>query len=73
MQIDIWSDSVCPWCSIGKRRFEAALARFTHRDDVTVRWHSYELDPYIPRNVSYCTINATTLVCPLLRPNITKL
>jgi predicted DsbA family dithiol-disulfide isomerase len=46
--VDIWSDVVCPWCYIGKRRFEAALARFEHRDDVDVRWHSFELDPTAP-------------------------
>jgi predicted DsbA family dithiol-disulfide isomerase len=46
--VEIWSDVVCPWCYIGKRRFEAALARFEHRDEVTVLWRSYELDPSLP-------------------------
>jgi predicted DsbA family dithiol-disulfide isomerase len=45
VNIDIWSDVVCPWCYIGKRRFEAALGRFDHREQVTVTWHSYQLDP----------------------------
>ena len=45
MNIDIWSDVVCPWCYIGKRRFESALERFDHRDEVVVTWHSYQLDP----------------------------
>jgi predicted DsbA family dithiol-disulfide isomerase len=45
MRVDIWSDIVCPWCYVGKRRFEAALAGFEHRDDVEVTWHSFELDP----------------------------
>jgi predicted DsbA family dithiol-disulfide isomerase len=49
MQVEIWSDVVCPWCAIGKRRFEAALARFEHRDEVTVQWRSFELDPTAPR------------------------
>ncbi|WP_300007585.1 DsbA family oxidoreductase [Pseudonocardia sp.] len=49
MQVEIWSDVVCPWCAIGKRRFEAALARFEHRDEVEVRWRSFELDPTAPR------------------------
>lgn len=48
MNIDIWSDVVCPWCYIGKRRFESALDRFDHRDEVAVTWHSYELDPAAP-------------------------
>ncbi|MFL6133482.1 MAG: DsbA family oxidoreductase [Nocardioidaceae bacterium] len=45
MKVEIWSDVVCPWCYIGKRRFEAALARFAHRDAVEVVWRSFELDP----------------------------
>ena len=49
VQVEIWSDVVCPWCAIGKRRFEAALARFEHRDEVVVRWRSFELDPTAPR------------------------
>ena len=40
---------VCPWCYIGKRRLEAAIARFEHGDDVGVVWHSFELDPHGPR------------------------
>ncbi|WP_146364011.1 DsbA family oxidoreductase [Arthrobacter yangruifuii] len=50
MKIDIWSDIACPWCYIGKRRFETALARFPHRDDVEVRWHSFQLDPSLPEH-----------------------
>ncbi len=49
MQIEIWSDVICPWCYIGKRRFEAALARFPQRDDVNIIWRSFELDPHAPR------------------------
>ncbi|RHW28092.1 DsbA family oxidoreductase [Nocardioides immobilis] len=48
MRIDIWSDVVCPWCSIGKRRFERALAEFPHRADVEVVYHSFLLDPSAP-------------------------
>jgi len=43
--VEIWSDVVCPWCYLGKRRFEQALAQFEHRDDVEVVWRSFELDP----------------------------
>src|SRR5262249_54996258 len=46
-----WSDVVCPWCYIGKRRFEAALEAFEHRDEVTVMWRSFELDPEAPSEV----------------------
>lgn len=48
MKIEIWSDIACPWCFIGKRRFEGALASFAHRDSVEVRWRSYQLDPDLP-------------------------
>lgn len=49
MRVDIWSDVVCPWCYLGKRRFERALADFEHRDQVAVVYHSFELDPRLPR------------------------
>jgi predicted DsbA family dithiol-disulfide isomerase len=48
MDVEIWSDIACPWCFIGKRRFEAALASFEHRDQVRVTWRSFELDPGAP-------------------------
>jgi predicted DsbA family dithiol-disulfide isomerase len=48
VDVEIWSDIACPWCYIGKRRFEAALAEFEHRDDVRVTWRSFELDPSAP-------------------------
>jgi predicted DsbA family dithiol-disulfide isomerase len=48
MHVEIWSDIACPWCYVGKRRFEAALAAFEHRDDVAVMWRSFELDPQAP-------------------------
>jgi predicted DsbA family dithiol-disulfide isomerase len=48
MEVEIWSDIACPWCYIGKRRFEAALAEFEHRDEVRVTWRSFELDPGAP-------------------------
>src|SRR6202035_2596770 len=46
--VEIWSDVVCPWCYIGKRRFEAALAHFEHADEVQIQWRSFELDPNAP-------------------------
>jgi len=48
MRIDIWSDLVCPWCYVGKRRFERALETFEHRDDVQIAHRSFQLDPTSP-------------------------
>jgi predicted DsbA family dithiol-disulfide isomerase len=48
MQVEIYSDVVCPWCYIGKRRFEEALSRFEGRDDVTVVFKPFQLDPNAP-------------------------
>ncbi len=48
LKVEIWSDIACPWCYIGKRRLEAALARFEHAGEVEVRWRSFELDPHAP-------------------------
>ncbi|HSK97520.1 MAG TPA: DsbA family oxidoreductase [Euzebyales bacterium] len=52
MQVEIWSDVVCPWCAIGRARFARALDMFAQRDAVTVRWRSFELDPAAPRSVA---------------------
>jgi len=51
MKIEIWSDVVCPWCYIGKRNLEVALAGFEHADRVEIEWRSYELDPRTPLRV----------------------
>lgn len=48
IDVTIWSDIACPWCYIGKRRFERALAEFPRRDEVRVTWRSYQLDPTVP-------------------------
>ena len=48
MDVEIWSDINCPWCYIGKRRFESALASFAHASDVNLTWRSFELDPSAP-------------------------
>ena len=55
MKVEIWSDIACPWCYIGKRGFDLALARFEHRDEVDVRYRSFELDPAAPavRELAY--------------------
>ena len=48
MRIDVWSDIVCPFCHLGRRHLELALADFEHADQVEVVWHSYELDRNAP-------------------------
>ena len=48
LKVEVWSDVVCPWCYIGKRRFEAALARFAHHGEVELVWRSFELDVSAP-------------------------
>jgi predicted DsbA family dithiol-disulfide isomerase len=58
MRIEIWSDVVCPWCYIGKRRLEEALAAFPHRDDVEVVYRSFELDPTAPEVATETTVEA---------------
>jgi predicted DsbA family dithiol-disulfide isomerase len=50
LKVEVWSDVVCPWCYVGKRRFEAALARFAHRDEVELVWRSFELDVSAPQS-----------------------
>ena len=53
MQVDIWSDIVCPWCYLGKRRFEKALAEFDGRDDVRISHRSFQLDPTRARGETF--------------------
>lgn len=53
MQVEIWSDFACPFCYIGKRRFEKALADFAHHDRVKVIYRSFELDPNAPKHVPH--------------------
>ena len=50
MRIDVWSDVVCPWCYIGKRRLERALADLPFAGDVEVVYRSFELDPDAPKD-----------------------
>jgi predicted DsbA family dithiol-disulfide isomerase len=49
MRVDIWSDVICPFCYVGKARFEQALSSFGHRDEVEVVYRSFELDPSYPK------------------------
>jgi len=57
MKIEIWSDIACPWCYIGKRRFEQALAQFPHRDALEIVWRSFELDTTAPARQTKSTVD----------------
>jgi len=57
MKVEIWSDVMCPFCYIGKRKFEKALQSFPQKDSIHVVWHSFQLNPnlyYQPERDSYC-------------------
>jgi predicted DsbA family dithiol-disulfide isomerase len=56
LRVDVWSDVVCPWCYIGKRRLERALEGFPHRDAVEVVHRAFQLDPSAPRNRTQNTV-----------------
>ncbi|HZR51004.1 MAG TPA: DsbA family oxidoreductase [Streptosporangiaceae bacterium] len=60
MKVEIWSDVVCPWCYIGKRRLEHALTEFEHADQVAVSWRSFQLHPEAERGVAVPTIGYLT-------------
>ena len=55
MKIEIWSDVVCPWCYIGKRRLERALGEFEHADEVEIAWRSFQLNPVTPAGTAVPT------------------
>ena len=57
MQVEIWSDVVCPWCYIGKRRLERALGEFEHADEVEVTWRSFQLNPDTPPGTAVPTLD----------------
>ena len=57
MKIEIWSDVVCPWCYIGKRRLERALSQFEHADEVEIAWRSFQLNPDTPPGTAVPTLD----------------
>lgn len=52
MKVEIWSDIICPFCYIGKRHFEAALAKFADAENIEIEWKSFQLDPTLPKPAS---------------------
>jgi predicted DsbA family dithiol-disulfide isomerase len=51
LKIDVWSDVVCPFCYLGKRKLEKAIQKLNIDDQVVVEWHSFQLDPSFPKNI----------------------
>lgn len=56
MKVEIWSDVMCPFCYIGKRKFEKALAEFPEKDQVEIEWKSFQLNPALKTDPSKNTI-----------------
>lgn len=52
MKIELWSDFACPFCYIGKKRFEKALSKFDHKDEVEVIYKAYQLNPMAPKTMT---------------------
>jgi len=52
MKVEIWSDIMCPFCYIGKRHYEKAVQQFAHAQDIELEWHSFQLDPSLPKPAS---------------------
>lgn len=69
MKVEIWSDIICPFCYIGKRRFEHALSLFPQADKVQIEWKSFQLDPESTTNTSqnYAQVLAEKKNMPLLQ------
>lgn len=57
MKVDIWSDVRCPFCYIGKEKFEKALGQFPHKDKIEVVWRSFELDPHLQTDPGVSTLD----------------
>ena len=58
MTVEIWSDVMCPFCYIGKRRFEAALSQYAGRDSVEIIWRSFQLDPELETDPSKSVVQS---------------
>lgn len=56
MKVEIWSDVMCPFCYIGKRKFEAALKEFEHKNNIELVWKSFQLDPHLKTDPSKSTV-----------------
>jgi len=57
MQIEVWSDVMCPFCYIGKRRLEMALEQFSTKEEITITWKSFLLNPELKTDLSKSTLD----------------
>ena len=57
MEVKIWSDVRCPFCYIGKKNFEAALAQFPQKDELKITWKSFQLDPMLETDATASTLD----------------
>lgn len=57
MKIQVWSDVMCPFCYIGKKNMEAAVAKLPFKDEIEIEWKSYQLDPTLDKNTAGISIN----------------
>lgn len=73
LTVEIWSDIACPWCYIGKKRFETALADFPFRDDVQVTWRAFELSPDTPTGPGRPEIDALAEHKGIPRPQVERM
>src|SRR5688500_3272148 len=73
MKIDIWSDIRCPFCYIGKRKFERALERFPHKDSIEVNWRSFQLDPELETSPGMHTYDYLAKIKGLSRPQVVQM
>lgn len=69
MEIHIWSDVRCPFCYVGKRKFEKSIENFEHKDKIKVHWHSFELDPNIKTEPGVNSIDHLALSKGISRAN----
>lgn len=73
LTVEVWSDIACPWCYIGKKRFETALAAFPFHDQVEVTWRAFELSPEAPAGPGRPEIDALAETKGLARPRVEQM
>jgi predicted DsbA family dithiol-disulfide isomerase len=72
LRVDIWSDIACPWCYVGKKHLEQALAQFPHKEEVEVTFHAFELDPAAPRVPADPTVTHAEKLARKYRMTVTE-